>query len=224
MPEVPSLNRKDAPTPQRNRGPALSATRIAEAALALIDEKGLDAFSFRALAGVLGCQAMSIYHYFPSKTHLFEALVDNVIAEASVFAEAIPWQDQLREAAAAYRRMALNHRGFFIYFATFRLNNRSGLTYLEHFARIFEAARLPEDARARHFRLLGYYLVGACLDEVIGLSKGPSATNPVPFAQARVEFPAIMAIGPYLGADRFQSTFDAGIDILIRCIEADASL
>lgn len=208
---------------RRSRGAPLSAGRIAAEAMSLIDTQGLEAFSFRALASLLGCQAMSIYHYFPSKTHLYETLVEVLLVEASTMSEAGPWQDQLREAAAAYRRMALNHLGFFPYFATFRLNNRSGLTYLERFVRIFETAGLAEEARARHFRLIGFYLVGACLDEVVGKSKGPSASNPMPFQEARLAFPSIMAVGPYLGADRSQATFDAGIEILIRCIEADAT-
>jgi len=46
---------------QRKRQP-LSAERIVAEALALTDAKGVDGFSFRALASTLGCEAMSIYH------------------------------------------------------------------------------------------------------------------------------------------------------------------
>lgn len=213
--------RSTDPKARRPRGPALSAPRITDAAIDLIDRNGLDSFSFRTLATLLGCQAMSIYHYFPSKNHLFEALVDILIAEANDYPDTGSWQNRLRGAASAYRRMALNHPGFFPYFATFRLNNRSGLDCLERILRIFEASGLSAELRARHFRILGYYLVGACIDETSGHSKGPSAVAPVPFEEARRDFPAIMAVGAYFGADRHQATFEAGIEILIKGIEAD---
>jgi AcrR family transcriptional regulator len=64
---------------RRSREP-LSRERIVEAALALIDEQGLAAFSTRKLGERLGCQAMSIYHHFPSKQHLLDALVDHAMA------------------------------------------------------------------------------------------------------------------------------------------------
>jgi hypothetical protein len=121
--------------------------------------------------------------------------------------------------------MALNHRGFFLYFATFRLNNRAGLTYLECLLQIYEATGLDEATRACHFRMLRRFLVGSCLEETTsparGALAGPSSAEPVPFEVARRDFPALMAVGPYFGADRQGASFTAGIDLLIRAIEAD---
>lgn len=216
----------DPPRPakdRRLRGPALSAGRIAAEALALIDAEGLEAFSFRTLAARLGCQAMSIYNYYPSKAHLFEELVGMVLAEATAPDAPGPWQDRLRRALAAYRRAALNHPGFFVYFATFRMNNRAGLTFLDGILRIFQDTGLPVEAQARHFRILSYFLTGACLDETLGYAKGPSATTPVPAEEARRDFPAIMAVGPFFAPDRHQATFDAGVEVLIAGIQADLS-
>jgi AcrR family transcriptional regulator len=219
MPDAPP-----APAKQRRpRGPALSADRIADEALALIDAEGIEAFSFRTLAARLGCQAMSIYNYYPSKAHLFEALVEIVLAEAAVPDRPGPWQDRLRAALAAYRRAALNHPGFFVYFATFRMNNRAGLAYLNGILRIFQDTGLPVEAQARHFRILSYYLTGACLDETLGYARGPSATRPVPAEEARRDYPAIMAVGPFFAPDRHQMVFDAGVEILIAGIEAELS-
>ena len=44
----------------------LSSERLELAALELIEEEGMAAFSTRRLAARLGYEAMSIYHYFPS--------------------------------------------------------------------------------------------------------------------------------------------------------------
>ncbi len=49
--------------------------------LELIEADGLEAFSTRKLAAKLGCEAMSIYHYFPSKAHLMDALLDRLVGD-----------------------------------------------------------------------------------------------------------------------------------------------
>ncbi len=71
---------------QGRPGAALSRERIAAAAMALVDREGLPALSTRRLGDELGCEAMSIYHHFPNKAHLMDALVDLMLAEASVAA------------------------------------------------------------------------------------------------------------------------------------------
>lgn len=188
--------------------------------MALVDADGPEAFSFRTLAAGLGCQAMSIYHYFPSKAHLFEALVDVLIAEAMAYEDLGNWQTRLRAAAQAYRRMALRHPGMFLYFASFRLNSRAGLGFLERMLRILQDAGLPPEPRARHFRILGHYLMGACLGDAV---RGPASSHPVPFEEARQAFPGLMAVGPHLVADRQGETFLAGLSLLIQAIERDVA-
>ena len=79
MPQTPGAKRQ---TPSR-RGRArkkpeprapLSRERIVNAAVELLDERGLTGFSMRALGERLGVEAMAIYHYFPNKQTLVEAL------------------------------------------------------------------------------------------------------------------------------------------------------
>ena len=210
-------------SPRRPKGPALSAERIASEAFALIDSGGVEAFSWRVLAARLGCQAMSLYHYFPSKQHLFEALVDQCLTTAGDFPDDGPWAGRLRGAAMAWRDMALAHPGFYPYLAQFRLNHAPGLALLERQIAIFEAAGLPPKSRARHFRAFGFYLNGACLDEVLG-PHSPGATAPLPFAKACETFPGLMTVAPFFSAERRLATFQHGLEVLIRGIEADSKL
>jgi len=69
---------------ERDRGPRhrvpLSRQRIVATAMALVEEHGLPALTFRRLGKALGCEAMSVYHYFPSKRHLLDALVEDTLA------------------------------------------------------------------------------------------------------------------------------------------------
>ena len=52
--------------------------------MALVDREGLEALSTRRLGDELGCEAMSIYHHFPSKAYLMDALVDMMLTDARV--------------------------------------------------------------------------------------------------------------------------------------------
>src|SRR5438132_8885781 len=111
---------------------ALSRERIAAAAMALVDRDGLEALSTRRLGEELGCEAMSIYHHFPNKAHLMDALVDLMLADARV--ELLPesgWLERLRRSAHGFRAMALKHPKFFPYFAVHRLNTPAGVAFID---------------------------------------------------------------------------------------------
>lgn len=213
------------PTAKKPRGKRqpLSAERIAEEAMKLIDEAGLDGFSFRNLAARLGCQAMSLYHYYPSKAHLFEALIDICIAETPLPDPDLTWRDRIFEIGQAYRRTALRHPGFFLYFVTFRMNNASGLRHIDGIVRVFEDSGLDIEACARHFRTIGYYLMGAGIDEALGYAHGPSAVEPVQPDEARAAYPAIMAVGRYFGAEHHKTMYDFGLDVLLDRMEEEAA-
>lgn len=62
----------------RTRGPRPAHTldEIAQAAMSLADDEGLDAVSIRAVARVLGAGAASLYRYIDSKDDLFDLMVD----------------------------------------------------------------------------------------------------------------------------------------------------
>ena len=52
----------------------LSKERIIAAALEIVDDGGLEALTMRALGQRLHVEAMALYHYFPSKAALLEAV------------------------------------------------------------------------------------------------------------------------------------------------------
>ncbi len=72
---------------------ALSRERIIATAIELLDERGLSAFTMRALGERLGVEAMAIYHYFPSKQTLLEAVGSagvDMAASFGGFVEGVP--------------------------------------------------------------------------------------------------------------------------------------
>ena len=67
---------------QRSTVPeALTRDAIADVALRLMDEHGVDAVSMRRLAGELGVSAQALYWHFPNRDTLLRAVVDHAAAE-----------------------------------------------------------------------------------------------------------------------------------------------
>ncbi|MFC0534161.1 TetR/AcrR family transcriptional regulator [Phytohabitans kaempferiae] len=89
--------------------PALTRDAILAAALAIVDEQGLDALSMRKLAARLQVDPMSIYHHVPNKAALVSGLVRAVFAEMPALVDEGPWPERVREWARAYRDLALAH-------------------------------------------------------------------------------------------------------------------
>jgi len=59
----------------------LSRDRVLRTALALVDERGLEALSMRKLAAALGVEAMSLYKHVANKDAILDGLLERVLAE-----------------------------------------------------------------------------------------------------------------------------------------------
>ena len=203
---------------KRKREP-LSAERIEQAAIELIEQDGLDGFSFRKLAARLHCEAMSIYHYFPSKAHLMDAVFNRVLSELADPDPDLAWRQRLRQALLDYRAMAHRYPRLFQYIALHRHNTRPGLSALQRLLDLVGEPGFDTETIARYFRVISYYLMGAALDETSGYAKGPSAAEPVPEGEVARDFPAVAAVNPYFRPTEHQRTFDFGLDILLDHLE-----
>jgi len=193
----------------------LSKARIETEALAEIEAHGLQDFSLRKLAVRMGCEPMSLYHHFPSKAHLMDALVDRVMAALPAPRKNLAWRARITALVYEYRDMAHRHPAFFHYLALHRLNTATGLKWLTRTLEAFGSAGLGPEETARLFRIFGYYIVGAALDETSGYAKGPSAREPVPDAIVAHDYPVVAAAGPYFASSQFDRTFKEGLDILL---------
>lgn len=206
----------------RRQGETLSSERIEEAALDLIEREGLEAFSTRKLAAVLGCEAMSIYHYYPGKAHLLDAVFDRVVGSLPPDDPSRTWRERVETLVFAYRDMAHRYPRFFPFIALHRHNTRAGLAWLERVLGVFSDAGLDTETGARFFRLVGYYVMGAALDETSGYAKGHSAAEPVPDPDIERDFPLVTAVNRYFRPAEHDATFRLGLGILLDRIEAMA--
>jgi len=199
----------------------LTRDRIEKAALKLIEKDGLAAFSTRKLAQALSCEAMSIYHHYPSKAHLMDALLDRQICAMPPVPEG-PWLERVRRVAHDIRGMALARPEFFQFMALHRMNTPTALRWLDGCIAMFREGGFDEEATARLFRSFSYYVIGAALDETAGYANGPSAAEPVDDATIGRDYLNVAAVAPYFRPQERQKTFDTGLEMHLAGIAKEA--
>ena len=80
------------------------------------------------------------------------------------------------------------------------------LAYLEKVVQLFLDAGFDAEKAARSFRLMGYYLMGAVLDETAGYANGPTAAEPVLPAEQKKIAPGLLGIGRYFQESEREAT------------------
>jgi AcrR family transcriptional regulator len=207
-------NARSRRAPARTRA-ALTRERIVAEALALVDEAGLGGLTTRKLGERLGVEAMSIYHHFPSKQRLLDALVDHALSSIPLDTGALEPEARLRRLAYDYRAMARRFPKLYPLIALHRLNTPTGVRMIERVLEMVRALAPDDETAARQFRAFGYYLTGAALDETSGYAQGPSAAEPVSDAYIAEHCPRLAAAAPYFKRAHWDATFALGMDALI---------
>lgn len=94
-----------------SRGPQPAHTRdgIADAAVRIADEEGLDAVSMRRVAAEIGTRATSLYRYVRAKDELLDLMVDQVMGEFDAPSRSGEWRSDLSAMARHMRALMMRH-------------------------------------------------------------------------------------------------------------------
>ena len=87
----------------------LSRARVLQAAVALADEAGLEAFSMRGLAQEFGVVPMALYKHVANKDDLLDGMVDIVFSEIESPSADLEWRPALRRRAISTRQALKRH-------------------------------------------------------------------------------------------------------------------
>jgi AcrR family transcriptional regulator len=87
----------------------LSIARVLQAAVALADEAGLEAFSMRGLAQELGVVPMALYKHVANKEELLDGMVDIVFSEIELPPGDLDWSSAMRRRAISTRETLKRH-------------------------------------------------------------------------------------------------------------------
>jgi AcrR family transcriptional regulator len=210
-------------TATTNRRPtALTAERIAQAALEVVDREGADALSMRRLASGLGVGTMTLYGHFRSKRELLDAAVD---AATDDF-EAPPLQGSLRERLLAYheavRAWLARHPALVQLRGERPIVRPAAFGVSEHGMRILLDAGFPPDEAARAFRLLFVYAFGsAAFSPHEARPAERRALHAALVSLPEDDFPALRAAAEHAGdALGGEEQFRYGLERIIDGLEA----
>jgi AcrR family transcriptional regulator len=82
---------------------------VLRTAVALADEKGLDALTMRELGLRLGVEAMSLYNHVANKDDILDGIVDLVVEDIVLPSDEPDWQEAMRRRAISAREVFSSH-------------------------------------------------------------------------------------------------------------------
>jgi AcrR family transcriptional regulator len=203
--------------------PGLTRERIAEAALKLIDDEGLEGCSMRQLGVRLGVEAMAIYYHFKNKGELLDAVMELLISD-HLPPKSLPPLERLRQFMRSYREVAVQHPRAFILLAARRFNTESAFAFYEELLATFAALGLDAAQTAFWFRLIGGYASGAGMAEVASRELVDDATALLlEHAPEQIPYPHVRAIAPHLSVESLQVLFERSLDVLFGALAAQVT-
>ena len=94
---------------ERESREPLNRERVLLAGVALADREGIVELSMRRLAGEVGYEVMSLYHYVANKDDLLDGMVELVAGEVELPGPTVPWRDALWQTAMGMRAALVRH-------------------------------------------------------------------------------------------------------------------
>ncbi|QWF79880.1 TetR/AcrR family transcriptional regulator C-terminal domain-containing protein [Amycolatopsis sp. CA-230715] len=145
---------------------ALNKAVVLAAAVALLDEVGLDALSTRKLATRLDVQVGALYWHYPSKQALLDAIAEQICEDMTnrVLAET-GWTEQFRAIAVAHREAMLAHTDGARVIATMSKPGPHALAFIERPKALVRGLRIPEHEVAAIVDTLTSYVNGYAIEE-----------------------------------------------------------
>ncbi|MRH89318.1 TetR family transcriptional regulator [Nocardia sp. SYP-A9097] len=147
----------------------LDTNAIAQAALALLDETGLDGLTMRKVAAALNVQAPALYWHVKNKRELLDVMAQHIFVAAVHGLEAPrrgeDWRDWLIHLASRLRRSMLHYRdGARVAAGTF-ISDEAMWRTVELTLRTLEDAGLDRTSAEHVFPILLHYTTGFVIEE-----------------------------------------------------------
>ena len=181
---------------------------VIEAALALLDEGGLDGLTTRRLADRLGVQVGALYWHVRDKRELLVCLAERIIGEvAPTRSESGDWAEQLSGGAHALRAAMLRHRDGARIVAAYGAECERSLRLSEEGLHVLRSWGIPLAAAAHVGDAVMSYVTGFVLQE---------QTMPAPPGVDRLTgFPLLAEWTVTRPAASRDEAFAAGVELLV---------
>jgi AcrR family transcriptional regulator len=207
--------------------PSLTAERVRDEALRLIESEGLEGFSTRKLGRALGVEAMAIYWYYPSKDALLDAVVEALVAKLGAApasgkggGEPGDFIDALRKLAHAYRALAQAYPNTFPLLTNRRFGTEASFQFLDNLFTLGERLGLDGRMTARFYRLILSYCSGSSLEEIAGNREAESDHDT---SELRSSFPRVAKVFEWLGPNHYEDVFSFGLELLLGALREQST-
>ena len=211
--------------------PPLTRRRVVEAALRLVDEHGLEALSFRALAAELETSQMAAYNYVRNKDELLDLMLDVVLGEVDLSGGGgEDWVAQLRAMFRSYHLVLLAHPGMARAYSQRVRIGPNGLRAIDRILGVLRDAGFRRAPAVNAFYALYNYTIGfAQIGQVNsveddggsgGSLNGRETVRRFFSALPPDEVPNVVALAPYLTGAKVGRRFEYGLDLLLAAVAA----
>lgn len=197
-------------------------------AMALADERGIEAVTMRELGRRLGVEAASLYNHVSSKDDLLTGMAALVLAEIDLPAEGTDWREAMRRRAVSAREAFLRHRWAPGLIDSPRTGGLSSLSYADRvLGTLLEAGFSPNDA-GRAFLALDSYVYGferqwsstGVHNETDGVMAAREVSNLIPDGT----YPSLARVAKGYAAEPYDdvAAFEFGLRLLLDGLERHA--
>ncbi|MEE1666781.1 MULTISPECIES: TetR/AcrR family transcriptional regulator C-terminal domain-containing protein [unclassified Streptomyces] len=208
------------------RGPKLDRRQVAEAALGLLNEVGLEGLTLRAIAKELNVQAPALYWHFKNKQALLDEMATEMLRRMSDGFAAQPdapdlaWRDVFFRRMSALREHLLRYRDGAKVYAGTRFTDTSYAEPMEANLRLLTGAGFTPGAAARAWFTAYSYTIGYVIEEQ-AMGPDPASGAEGYDLDARAERLAAHPLAAEAGREMFQrhgQGFEAGLRAVIEGI------
>jgi AcrR family transcriptional regulator len=211
-------------TKRKTRKP-LSSARVLQAAVALADEAGLEAFSMRGLAQELGVVPMALYKHVANKEELLDGMVDLVFAEIELPSGDLDWRSAMRRRAISTRE-ALKRHSWAIGMMESRHPGPANLRNHNAVMGCLREAGFPFEMAVHAYSVQDAYIYGFALQErdlafETPDSAGEAARRRAEAIGALDDYPHLVEIATKLPESGYDNAvqFGWGLDLILDALE-----
>jgi len=195
----------------------ISRAAVVDAALDVLDERGLDKVTMRAVADKLGVQHNTVRWHADNKQRLLVLMSDAILAGLDVTALPPQWEDRVRTLARWTRKALLAHRDgarLLSGLATTETNTyRLGDTMIQA---LLDAGFPPRTAAWANWTVF-YLILGITQEQQ---AQSADAADPV-LAFDDDAFPALRKAAAYVTAGTFDERFEFALDMQMTALRVE---
>ncbi len=194
---------------------AIARKQIVAAAIALLDEVGIDQFTTRKLAERLGVAQPALYWHFKNKRALFDAVNEAIMIDGHISRVPRPgqsWQDFLKANARSFRALLLAHRdGARIHAGT--RPGPSDLAGVDAQLKLYADTGFDDATSAYAGIAISRYVLGSVLEEQAEHERGPEWDLPADFDA----YPEVkrLVVTYILDEHAEERTFELGLELIV---------